>query len=122
MDRQKQKEKMNLESFEEFKINEGRKLLLKSEDKNSDLPSAYPEFTIIKPVRDSNIIAFIASTSKDLDKIDSLGNTSKSDICKQLAIHAMKKTKMNFIPFEDYEGAGYAIKLNMSDLVKKLGK
>jgi len=122
MDRQKQKEKMNLESFNEFKLNEGKQLLLRSEDKNADLPSAYPEFTIIKPVRDSNIVVFIPKTSKDLDKIDSLGNTSKLDICKQLAIFAMKKTKMFFMPFEDYEGAGYAIKLDMADLIKKLGR
>ncbi len=116
-----------MKSFKQFNesnqipLNEGKQVLLKSEDKNSDLPSAYPEFTIIKNVNDSNIIAFIPSTSKDLDKIDSLGNTSKNDICKQLAIFAMKKTKMKFMPFEDYEGAGYAIKLNMNDLVKKLG-
>lgn len=125
MDRQKQKEKMNIDSFEEFRINEGKQLLLRSEDKNSELPSAYPEFTVINSTRaevDGTVIAFIPKTSKDLDKIDSLGNTSKLDICKQLAIFAMKKTKMFFVPFEDYVGAGYAIKLDMTDLVKKLGR
>ena len=29
---------------------------------------------------------------------------------------------MFFMQFEDYEGAGYAIKLDMADLIKKLGR
>lgn len=109
--------------FEQFEINEGKQLLLRSEDKNSDLSSVNPEFLVINSARaevDGTVIAFIPKTSKDLDKIDSLGNTSKLDICEQLAIFATKKTKIEFIPFEDYVGAGYAIKINVDDLVKKL--
>ena len=57
----------------------------------------------------------------DLDKIDKLGDTTKRDICKQLAIFAMKRMKpLKFVPFDNYEGAGYAIQVDMNFIGKKL--
>ena len=38
----------------------------------------------------------IPKSSKDLDKIDSLGSISKDDISKQLKEFASKKTKQKF--------------------------
>ncbi len=102
-------------------LDEG-KVVLTSTDKNSDLPSEYPEFKVMTPVSGVNTIVFMAKTSKDLDKIDKLGDTSKRDICKQLAIFAMKKLRpLKFVPFDNYEGAGYAIQVDMNFIAKKLG-
>lgn len=97
------------------------KVVLSSTDKNSELPSEYPEFRVSTPTNGGNIIVFMAKTSKDLDAIDKLGDTSKKDICKQLAIFAMKKLKpFKFVPYDNYEGAGYAIKVDMDFIVRKL--
>jgi len=101
-------------------LNEG-KILLQSKDKNSDSSSEYPEFKVMTPVSGGNTIVFMAKTSKDLDKIDNLGDTSKIDICKQLAIFAMKRMKpLKFTPFDNYEGAGYESKLIWILFQKKL--
>ena len=101
-------------------LNEG-KVLVQSKDKKSDSPSEYPEFKVMIPVSGGNTIVFMAKTTKDLDKIDNLGDTSKKDICKQLAIFAMKRMKpLKFTPFDNYEGAGYAIQVDMNFIAKKL--
>ena len=101
-------------------LNEG-KVVLTSTDKNSESPSEYPEFKVMTPVSGDNTIVFMAKTTKDLDKIDNLGDTSKRDICKQLAIFAMKRMKpLKFTPFDNYEGAGYAIQVDMNFIAKKL--
>ena len=101
-------------------LNEG-KVVLTSTDKNSESPSEYPEFKVMTPVSGGNTIGFMAKTTKDLDKIDNLGDTSKRDICKQLAIFAMKRMKpLKFTPFDNYDGAGYAIQVDMNFITKKL--
>ena len=101
-------------------LDEG-KIVLTSTDKNSESPSEYPEFKVMAPQQRGNTIVFMAKTSKDLDKIDRLGDTNKRTICKQLAIFAMKKTKLKFIPYDNYEGAWFAIELDMNYIVRKLG-
>lgn len=103
-------------------LNEG-KVVINSKDNKSELPSNFIDFMVIggrKTYNGSPVISFIPKTSKDLDKRDQLGNTSKRDICKQLAIYAMKKTKLKFEPFDGDEGAGYSITLNVDDIIKKL--
>ena len=103
-------------------LNEG-KIVVTSTDKNPNVsPSVYPEFKVMTPTSGGNTIVFMAKTSKDLDKIDKLGDTTKRDICKQLAIFAMKRMKpLKFVPFDNYEGAGYAIQVDMNFIAKKLG-
>lgn len=97
------------------------KVVLTSTDRNSHSPSEYPEFRVMTPSAGGNTIVFMAKTSKDLDAIDNLGDTSKRDICKQIAIFAMKRMKpLKFVPFDNYEGAGYAIQVDMNFIVKKL--
>lgn len=97
------------------------KVVLTSTDRNSHSPSEYPEFRVMTPTNGGNTIVFMAKTSKDLDSIDNLGDTSKRDICKQLAIFAMKRMKpLKFVPFDNYEGAGYAIQVDMNFIAKKL--
>ena len=104
-------------------IKEG-KYVLTSTDRNSELPSNYIDFQVSGGRQTYNglpVIQFIAKTSKDLDKIEQLGDTSKRDICKQLAIHAMKKMKpLKFLPFDRSESAGFSILLDMDFIVKKL--
>jgi len=44
-------------------LDEG-KVVLTSTDKNSDLPSEYPEFKVMTPTSGGNTIVFMAKTSK----------------------------------------------------------
>ena len=62
----------------------------------------------------------IPASSKDLDKIDTLGSISKDDICKQLAEFASKKTKQRFVPIEYRHLDQYAIALDIEPILKKI--
>tara|TARA_Y100000401_G_C8272165_1_gene198922 strand:+ start:273 stop:608 length:336 start_codon:yes stop_codon:yes gene_type:complete len=103
-------------------LNEG-KIVITSTDNKSELPSNFIDFTVVggRQTYDGKpVISFIPRTSKDLDKKDQLGNTSKSDVSKQLAKFAEKKTKLKFNSFDGYEGAGYAITLDVESIIKKI--
>lgn len=103
-------------------LNEG-KIVITSVDKKSELPSNFVDFQVSggRTTYDGkSVISFIPKSSKDLDKIDQLGNTSKLDITKQIAKFAEKKTKIKFLPFDRHEGAGFAILVDIDDIVKKL--
>ena len=92
-------------------LNEG-KIVITAKDNKAELPSNFVDFQVSggrQTHEGRPIFQFIPKSSKDLDMIDQLGDTSKRDICKQLAIYAMKKTKLKFEPFDRYEGAGYGI-------------
>jgi hypothetical protein len=96
------------------------KIPLQSTDNKSNLPSAFPDFLVV-PKQRQNAIIFIARKSVDLDKIEQLGDTSKDDITKQLAKWAEKKTKIKFRPLiNTYQGAGYAIEVDIAYLANKL--
>jgi len=94
------------------------KILLQSKDKKAELPSVFPDFLV--HAKEHNVIQFIPRKSVDLDKIDQLGNISKDDITKQLASWAEKKTKIKYKPFNDFQGAGYGIRIDMDYIGKKL--
>ena len=59
-------------------------------------------------------------TSKDLDKIDTLGSISKNDITKQLAEFASKKTKQRFVPIDYRHKEQYTIALDIEPILKKI--
>ena len=71
------------------------KVVLTSNAKDSQLPSQYVEFNFNYVNADylgkGPTLICIPKSSKDLDKIDTLGSISKDDITKQLAELASKK-------------------------------
>ena len=80
------------------------KVVLQSNAKDAKLPSQQVEFRFNYSKPDflglGPTLTCIPASSKDLDKIDTLGSISKDDICKQLADFASKKTKQKFVPIE----------------------
>ena len=100
------------------------KVLLTSRAKDAQLPSqqvefkfnyAYPDYLGEGPT-----LTCIPKSSKDLDKINTLGSISKDDICKQLAEFASKKTKQKFVPIPYRHLDQYAIALNIEPILKKI--
>ena len=68
------------------------KYVLTSTDRNSELPSNFIDFQVSggRQIPRWNLdIQFTAKTSKDLDKIEQFGDTSKRDICKQLELRLL---------------------------------
>ena len=77
------------------------------------------KFTVVaKPGSMNNIIQFIAASSKDLD---SLQDVSKDDIRAAILAYANKQFReIKFLPVHNYQGAGYAIKIDFETVIKKL--
>ena len=66
-----------------------------------------------------HLIIFMAKTSKDLDKIQGMGDTIKTAILE----YANKQFReIQFVMDTDYEGAGYAIRIDLEPIIKKLNK
>ena len=100
------------------------KVLLQSKAKDAELPSqqvefkfnyAYPDFLGEGPT-----LTCIPKSSKDLDKIDTLGSISKDDITKQLADFASKRTKQRFVPIAYRHREQYTIALDYEPILKKI--
>ena len=100
------------------------KVVLQSKAKDAEMPSqfvefkfnyAYPDYLGMGPT-----LTCIPKSSKDLDKIDTLGSIPKDDICKQLAEFASKKTKQKFVPIAYRHLDQYAIALDIEPILKKI--
>ena len=74
-----------------------------------------PDFLGIGPT-----LICIPKSSKDLDKIDTLGSISKDDITKQLAEFASKKTKQKFVPIQYRHKEQFTIALDYEPILKKI--
>ena len=100
------------------------KVVLTSNAKDSQLPSQYVEFNFNYVNADylgkGPTLICIPKSSKDLDKIDTLGSISKDDITKQLAEFASKKTKQRFVPIAYRHLDQYAIALDIEPILKKI--
>ena len=100
------------------------KVVLQSKAKDAKLPSSFVEFRFNYSKPDflglGPTLTCIPASSKDLDKIDTLGSISKDDICKQLAEFASKKTKQTFVPIEYRHLDQYAIALDIEPILKKI--
>jgi len=100
------------------------KVLLQSKAKDAELPSQLVEFTFIytgkNPFGYGPGMTCVPKSSKDLDKIDTLGSISKDDITKQLAEFASKKTKQKFIPIDYRHFDQYTIALDIEPIFKKI--
>ena len=100
------------------------KVVLTSNAKDSQLPSQYVEFNFNYVNADylgkGPTLICIPKSSKDLDKIDTLGSISKDDITKQLAEFASKKTKQRFVPIEYRHKEQYTIALDVEPILKKI--
>ena len=100
------------------------KVVLTSNAKDSQLPSQYVEFNFNYVNADylgkGPTLTCIPASSKDLDKIDTLGSISKDDITKQLAEFASKKTKQRFVPIEYRHKEQYTIALDIEPILKKI--
>ena len=100
------------------------KVVLTSTAKDSQLPSQYVEFNFNYVNADylgkGPTLICIPKSSKDLDKIDTLGSISKDDITKQLAEFASKKTKQKFEPIAYRHKEQYTIALDVEPILKKI--
>ena len=100
------------------------KVVLTSNAKDSQLPSQYVEFNFNYVNADylgkGPTLICIPKSSKDLDKIDTLGSISKDDITKQLAEFASKKTKQRFVPIEYRHKEQNTIALDIEPILKKI--
>ena len=100
------------------------KVVLQSKAKDAQMPSQYVEFNFnyVHPnyLDKGPTLVCIPKSSKDLDKIDSLGSISKDDITKQLAEFASKKTKQKFVPIAYRHLDQYAIALDIEPILKKI--
>ena len=102
------------------------KVVITTKDRNAKVPSEYIDFTFRSMFRLTKFggnnpqILCIPASSKDLDKIDTLGSISKDDITKQLAEFASKKTKQRFVPIEYRHLDQYAIALDIEPILKKI--
>ena len=100
------------------------KVVLQSSAKDAKLPSQQVGFNFNYVNADylgkGPTLICIPKSSKDLDKIDTLGSISKDDICKQLAEFASKKTKQTFVPIEYRHLDQYAIALDIEPILKKI--
>ena len=100
------------------------KVVLQSSAKDAKLPSQQVGFNFNYVNADylgkGPTLICIPKSSKDLDKIDSLGSISKDDITKQLAEFASKKTKQKFVPIAYRHLDQYAIALDIEPILKKI--
>ena len=100
------------------------KVVLTSNAKDSQLPSQYVEFNFNYVNADylgkGPTLICIPKSSKDLDKIDTLGSISKDDITKQLAEFASKKTKQKFVPIQYRHKEQFTIALDYEPILKKI--
>ena len=100
------------------------KVVLISNAKDAKLPSQYVEFNFnyVSPnfLGMGPTLVCIPKSSKDLDKIDTLGSISKDDITKQLAEFASKKTKQKFEPIAYRHKEQYTIALDVEPILKKI--
>ena len=100
------------------------KVVLTSNAKDAKLPSQYVEFNFnyVSPnfLGMGPTLVCIPKSSKDLDKIDTLGSISKDDITKQLAEFASKKTKQKFEPIAYRHKEQYTIALDVEPILKKI--
>ena len=100
------------------------KVELTSKAKDAEMPSQYVEFNFNYVSPDfmgiGPTLVCIPKSSKDLDKIDSLGSISKDDISKQLAEFASKKTKQSFKPIAYRHKEQYTIALDIEPILKKI--
>tara|TARA_Y100000996_G_C22478977_1_gene625351 strand:+ start:364 stop:723 length:360 start_codon:yes stop_codon:yes gene_type:complete len=100
------------------------KVVLQSKAKDAKLPSSFVEFNFnyVSPdfLGKGPTLICIPRSSKDLDKIDTLGNISKDDITKQLAEFVSKKTKQKFVPIEYRHKEQYTIALDIEPILKKI--
>ena len=100
------------------------KVVLTSNAKDAQMPSQYVEFSFNLVSSDfmgiGPTLVCPPASSKDLDKIDSLGSISKDDITKQLAQFASKKTKQSFKPIAYRHKEQYTIALDIEPILKKI--
>ena len=100
------------------------KVVLQSKAKDAQMPSQFVgfKFNYVSPnfLGMGPTLVCIPASSKDLDKIDSLGSISKDDISKQLAEFASKKTKQSFKPIEYRHKEQYTIALDIEPILKKI--
>tara|TARA_B100000963_G_scaffold72279_1_gene60389 strand:+ start:1415 stop:1774 length:360 start_codon:yes stop_codon:yes gene_type:complete len=100
------------------------KVVLQSKAKDAQMPSQLVGFKFNYVAADylgkGPTLICIPASSKDLDKIDSLGSISKDDITKQLAEFASKKTKQNFVPIAYRHREQYTIALDIEPILKKI--
>ena len=99
------------------------KVVLTSNAKDAQMPSQYVEFNFNyrqKGFSEGPTLACIPKSSKDLDKIDSLGSISKDDITKQLAEFASNKTKQKFVPIPYRYLEQHCIALDIEPILKKI--
>ena len=103
---------------------QGAKVVLQSKAKDAKLPSQFVEFKFnyVSPdfLGKGPTLVCIPKSSKDLDKIDTLGSISKDDITKQLAEFASKKTKQKFVPIQYRHREQYTIALDIEPILKKI--
>jgi hypothetical protein len=76
---------------------------------------------IAKPGSTTNVIRFIAASSKDLDQLDGV---SKNVVIEAILKYAHKQFReIKFVPLRyDDDGAGYAIQVDLEPIMKKLNK
>ena len=100
------------------------KVVLQSKAKDAVMPSQFVEFKFnyVSPdyLGKGPTLICIPKSSKDLDKIDTLGSISKDDITKQIAEFASKKTKQKFVPIQYRHREQYTIALDIEPILKKI--
>jgi hypothetical protein len=76
---------------------------------------------IAKPGSTTNVIRFIAASSRDLDQLDGV---SKQVVLEAILKYANKQFRdIKFIPLRyDDDGAGYGIQVDLEPIMKKLNK
>lgn len=101
-----------------------QKFYFNQKQKIAELPSQLVEFKFnyVSPnyLGKGPTLICIPKSSKDLDKIDTLGSISKDDITKQIAEFASKKTKQKFVPIQYRHREQYTIALDIEPILKKI--
>ena len=100
------------------------KVVLQSSATDAELPSQQVEFNFNYVNADflgkGPTLICIPKSSKDLDKIDTLGSISKDEITEQLSEFASKKTKQRFVPIAYRHKEQYTIALDIEPILKKI--
>jgi len=105
-----------ISNFDQF-LNEKAQVILPHEEDGSRV--AYFK-VIATPTSLNNMIRFIAASSKDLDKLDGI---HRDDIVEAILEYANKQFReIKFLPVRYDQGAGYAIKIDLEPIMKKLNK
>ena len=102
------------------------KVVITTKDKNAKVPSEYIDFTFRSMFRLTKFggnnpqILCIPASSKELDKLDNLGDLNKDEVSKQIAKFYSKKLKLDFygVPYRDNDQ--FTIALNMETILKKM--